>query len=60
MRCLVAANRVYVLGAGAPKKKPAVVDTTNDYEAIATLNFIETSLVVSASLFTEPTGFLRR
>lgn len=36
MRCFVAANRVYVYGAGTPKKKPTVVDATNDYEAITT------------------------
>lgn len=36
MRYFVAANRVYVIGIGSPKKKPEVVDATNDYAAIAT------------------------
>ncbi|HSE18741.1 MAG TPA: hypothetical protein VLB46_16915 [Pyrinomonadaceae bacterium] len=31
----IAANRLYVFGAGTPKKKPLVVDATNDYETIA-------------------------
>lgn len=35
MRYFIAVNRVYVFGAGTPKKKPEVVDVTNDYEALA-------------------------
>jgi hypothetical protein len=36
MRYFIAANRVYVVGAGTPKTKPQIVDATNDYERIAT------------------------
>jgi len=45
MRCLVAANRVYVFGVGTPKKKPEVVDATNDYEAITT-RFMDTFKII--------------
>jgi len=36
MRYFVVENRVYVVGAGTPKKKPQVIDAKNDYEALAT------------------------
>ncbi len=36
MRYFIAANRIYVVGAGTPKKKPQVVDASNDYETLAT------------------------
>lgn len=40
MRYFSAVNRLYVFGAGTPKKKPEVVDATNDYETLAT-NFMD-------------------
>jgi hypothetical protein len=45
MRYFVAANRVYAVGAGTPKKQPEVVDTTNDYEGLAT-RFIDSFKII--------------
>src|SRR5215208_6080435 len=43
----IAGNRVYVVGAGTPKKKPEVIDATNDYEALAT-SFMDSFKLISS------------
>lgn len=47
MRYLVAGNRLYAVGLGSPKKKPKIVDATNDYEKIAT-NFMDSFKIIPA------------